>query len=286
MKVFISWSGERSKFVAAALREWIPVVLQSAKPWMSDADIGAGARWAHVIGTQLEDARFGILCLTPENLEHTWIHFEAGALAKQVKDAFVCPYLVGLEPEQVPAGPLAQFHAKRADEKGTLDLLRTINEAAGESALETATLDVAFTASWPRLESKLKQVPAVAGKSEPRPVDDMVKEILEVVRDIDRRVEVGPQSREWKQVSNLARLGVSQLANIGALALGQAGTGVAYVPASPSVRQRIGSPPLLKTTDDEESCPLCDKPISRGQYFFVRSADNAKVHSECFLGVE
>ena len=30
--VFISWSGERSKWVAEAMREWLPIVLQAARP--------------------------------------------------------------------------------------------------------------------------------------------------------------------------------------------------------------------------------------------------------------
>jgi hypothetical protein len=37
--VFISWSGERSKLIAEAFYEWLPMVIQSAKPWMSGVSI-------------------------------------------------------------------------------------------------------------------------------------------------------------------------------------------------------------------------------------------------------
>lgn len=46
MKVFISWSGTRSKAMANALKEWIPLIVQHAKPFVSDKDISAGDRWA------------------------------------------------------------------------------------------------------------------------------------------------------------------------------------------------------------------------------------------------
>ena len=36
--IFISLSGERSKTVALAFKEWLPAILQSAEPWMSETD--------------------------------------------------------------------------------------------------------------------------------------------------------------------------------------------------------------------------------------------------------
>ena len=68
MKVFISWSGPRSRHLAEALRNWLPKVIQSLEPWMSDADISAGARWLSEVSTVLGDAKVGILCVTPESV--------------------------------------------------------------------------------------------------------------------------------------------------------------------------------------------------------------------------
>jgi len=42
MQIFISWSGDRSCLIAEAIRGWLPKVVQSVKPWMSDQDIAAG----------------------------------------------------------------------------------------------------------------------------------------------------------------------------------------------------------------------------------------------------
>lgn len=105
MRVFLSWSGERSRIVADALRHWIPDVIQSVELWMSGSDIEAGARWNERIQHQLSESRFGILCVTPENIPSPWLLFEAGALAKTIEDTFVCPYLIDLEPSDLPRGP-------------------------------------------------------------------------------------------------------------------------------------------------------------------------------------
>jgi hypothetical protein len=43
-----------------------------------------GIEWFTEIVKELEKARAGILCLPPENLQSSWLHFEAGALAKQL----------------------------------------------------------------------------------------------------------------------------------------------------------------------------------------------------------
>jgi hypothetical protein len=43
MKVFISWSGERSRLLAQALHGWLPLVLHYVKPWLSEADVSAEA---------------------------------------------------------------------------------------------------------------------------------------------------------------------------------------------------------------------------------------------------
>ena len=52
MKVFISWSGDRSKAVAEAIQEWVRMLIQSVEPWIS-IDIAKGKRWSSEISTRL-----------------------------------------------------------------------------------------------------------------------------------------------------------------------------------------------------------------------------------------
>jgi hypothetical protein len=55
--VFLSWSGLRSRWVAEAMRDWLPLVLQGAKPWMSATDIEKGSRGLIEVSTRLVGMR-------------------------------------------------------------------------------------------------------------------------------------------------------------------------------------------------------------------------------------
>lgn len=126
MRVFISWSKEPSRTVAEALRDWLPDVIQSLKPWMSSTDIGAGARWSERVAEALAETKIGILCVTPNNQHEPWLLFEAGAIAKTLDDTFVCPYLIQMRPADLSQGPLTQFQAKLANREGTFELLSMV----------------------------------------------------------------------------------------------------------------------------------------------------------------
>jgi hypothetical protein len=79
MKMFISWSGERSKALALVLEEWFPMMLQNIKPFISD-NIEKGTKGLNTIAKELEETNYGVICLTKDNLDAKWIHYEAGAL--------------------------------------------------------------------------------------------------------------------------------------------------------------------------------------------------------------
>jgi hypothetical protein len=183
MRVFISWSGTRSKIIAAALHDWLPNVLQSLQPWMSAADVEKGARWSTDIGLQLQEARVGIICLTPENVAEPWILFEAGALSKTLDSTFVCTYLFDLEMSDL-TWPLALFQGTKSEKDDTRKLLRTVNRALGANSLPDNRLDEIFEVWWPKLEERLDAVPRDAEQRAraKRSEDDVLSEILGLVR--------------------------------------------------------------------------------------------------------
>src|SRR5258705_10132077 len=127
MKIFISWSGDRSKHIAAALKQVLPFVLQGEEIFMSELDITPGDRWGNKLNQKLEECSFGIICLTPENLTAPWLLFESGALSKAVNESHVVPYILELKPTDIE-WPLAQFQATVVDKPGTFKLFTSINK--------------------------------------------------------------------------------------------------------------------------------------------------------------
>jgi hypothetical protein len=180
MKVFIIWSGEKSRHVAKCLRKWIPDVIQRAEPWMSEKDIPAGARWRTEIQEVLKVAKFGIICLTETNPQEPWLLFETGALAKTVEDTYVCPYLIDLRREEIPEGPLAEFQAKVADKEGTFEVMRTLNEAMGKEGLTKEQLERSLGTWWGELEREIAKAPE---EPEGRRVGVDSNEVLLEIRD-------------------------------------------------------------------------------------------------------
>lgn len=199
MKIFISWSGDRSKEVAAGLKTLIQDVVRCSEPWVSGADISPGARWSNVIQSELQETRFGILCLTRDNISAPWILFEAGALAKTVEDTFVCPYLVDLNAADIPQGPLSQFQAKTRSQDDTWELIRSINAAAKDASDLDADLRRRFDLGWSGFSSVLEAVPASLAPASPkRGAAEIAEETLVLVRHMAAQAE-----DRWKAESEV-----------------------------------------------------------------------------------
>ncbi len=178
-QVFVSWSGERSKLVAESLARWLPKVLQGLEVWMSEHDISAGARWDHELAEQLEVSHFGVVCLTPENLNSPWLIFEAGALSKAIKKSRVAPYRFALKDVDV-GPPMSQFQGVNADEAGTLSIVMSIHSAV-ESPIAPDQVQETFQVFWPQLQERLDRISRHA-PSIVRSEREMLEELLDLMR--------------------------------------------------------------------------------------------------------
>jgi len=199
MKVFVSWSGTRSRAVAEALGPWLRQMVQALDPWLS-TQLQKGVRQGGEIAYALEHSRAGIICLTPENLSSPWINFEAGALSK-VQDIHVCTILLDLTPGDV-AEPLAQFQHTLANREDIRALSLTLADLArkhGDTKVTDADVAKLFEALWPGLASEIEAARSlpVQEKTAVRGLEEKVEEILQRVREIQAPspMQVGAEER-------------------------------------------------------------------------------------------
>lgn len=194
--VFISWSGAASRIIAGALRDWLPQVLQNLDPFMSEHDIAKGSRGQDELASRLREAEMGLICLTPDNLDAPWVLFEAGALSNSLANReLVCPYLIGLKKKDVPP-PLSLFQLADSTEDDTLRLVTDMNAGFDPSVqLTDQNLARQFTKWWPELAVAIQEaaetVEGDAAESSRSP-DDILAEVLETVRRLEREVSRDP----------------------------------------------------------------------------------------------
>ena len=198
MHVFLSWSGDRSRYVAEQFDEWLPVVIQSVDTFMSDHDIDAGSRWSRQIDDRLEATDFGVLFVTPENQKEPWLVHEAGALGKSVEESRVVPVTIEMQPADVD-WPLARFQGVGLEEDEIQELVESVNSALGEDQLEQSVLERAFETNWPSLQEDLRDIPpppeeklspeADSPEEAQRRRDEKLDEMLELVRSMARTNE-------------------------------------------------------------------------------------------------
>lgn len=216
MRIFISWSGNASRAVAVALREWLPTVLQAAEPYVSSEDIEKGARWSAEIAQQLNDTDFGIICVTEDNFGSPWINFEAGALSKIVDTSRVSPFLLDVRPADL-VGPLSQFQATLPELEDVIRLLRSINSFT-ERPVDEARLVKSVQMWWSGLEEQLNAIrgqerhPEAEHKREPI---EMIEELLEITRGIQRRllssdIDEGAREASSSNRETMARMTVDR----------------------------------------------------------------------------
>jgi predicted nucleotide-binding protein len=194
MKIFLSWSGERSRLTAEALRRWLPQVLQAAEPWTSSIDLAAGSDWVRQIQYELYDTRAGIVCLTPENLEAPWLHVETGTL--WARGSVVIPYLVDFDSAELN-GPLARFQAVQAGRDGTWRMVQTLNRLLDENFVREEVLERAFELAWPILKAEIDAIlrprASRARPAKTRTKERKIRSDRELLEEIVRKVSSPPQ---------------------------------------------------------------------------------------------
>ncbi len=199
VNVFLSWSGEVSKRIAAELKPWLPTVLH-AEPFFSVQDLAKGKAWREGLADRLLTFPLGIIILTPQNVGNpsAFMMFEAGALWKPAGpgiDTSICTLLVGVNSTDV-VGPLADVQHTRFERDDFFLLMQRINKdfLSPEDRHSDETLRRAFDSAWPRLDEQVRTIledASRAGGTPPvRDQADMIEELVERARETQNQVGI------------------------------------------------------------------------------------------------
>jgi hypothetical protein len=183
MKVFLSWSGQRSKMAASAINKFLPLMLQSITCWMSENDIPKGKPWFDELTKALNSIIFTIVCVTPENTASPWMLWESGFLssASQLGDRHTVPLAIKMNKESL-GGPLSVYQATDTSREDMLRLVVRINAAVTEDKrITNEILERTFALIWPELEKELLAAASAVVEEKPAPVETRPVQLAEIL---------------------------------------------------------------------------------------------------------
>lgn len=166
-KIFICWSGRRGHHIANALKGWLEEdVFPGAICARVSTDIEKGAVWRDELEGYLQDAQAGLLCITPEALNSSWVHYEAGVLArvfarKEGATGRLYTFLLGTSEVELN-GPLSAFQSTDGkDERDTLRLVRALVQMVHATNDQHEAFSNAdwWGERWRRLRQRLAVIP-------------------------------------------------------------------------------------------------------------------------------
>ncbi len=142
-----------------------------------------------MLASELAGSKFGVISLTPSNIQAPWVLFEAGAISSAFEESQVCTLLLGgLKPSDVRE-PLATFNHTSFEKADMRKLAIDINAGAGDNARDLASLNRSFDKFWEDLEKQVGVAVASGDASllaPKRSSEEMLDELLDRVRALSR----------------------------------------------------------------------------------------------------
>jgi hypothetical protein len=162
MKIFISWSKEKSRHLAEVLQSWLGSLFNDKiEVWFSSTDIEKGRMAMEEIENALLSSDHGIFCFTKNNLREPWIMFEAGAIFKRTENKQERPLIWSIlfegEPNSLKDTPLKHFQATKFTKKDMHDLVKSIHNRMATPVFATENrLEENFDLHWEKLNNDIK----------------------------------------------------------------------------------------------------------------------------------
>jgi len=207
MKIFLSWSGNRSKYIASCLNKWIPNMVPHMNIWFSEKDIQKGKIWFEEIQKALTDDETvcSLLCLTPENIHSDWINFEAGCFLGKIGHGGIFTLLYEVKAEDITF-PLAAFQKTSLKKKDFKKMIQTLNKSSGLNKIKNNQLDYLFSNAWKELEKELKKVPKSESPEkipDKRSDSEIIREVLATVRSMKESQSESDKNFLWDKQMKL-----------------------------------------------------------------------------------
>lgn len=159
-KIFISWSGPRSKEIAKGMKWLLEEVIfkgTELKCFVSDLDITSGSDWWAKIKGELKTCQMGFLCVTKENIKAPWIYFEAGAMI--ARDIPTTPILINCGYQHLSGSPLSGKQAVDFyDQQKFIKMITDINNNMALLQIDSSQMETLARDGYERLKEKLREV--------------------------------------------------------------------------------------------------------------------------------
>jgi len=155
MKVFLSWSGTKSRLYAEVFNKYISIIIPGIETFMSSEEIDKGMRWGDKIAKELHGTDYGILFVTNDNVSSSWLNFEAGALSKSIDAGRVAPLLIDAKIEELAGTPISQFQASLFDKDELKKLIISIAKSGSTTKVEIVSQY--FEKFWADIEREIEE---------------------------------------------------------------------------------------------------------------------------------
>src|ERR1035438_3035299 len=156
MRIFISWSGKKSRAFAEALKPWLEQVLPGTDVWLSSEDIDKGTIWFSEIIGELKQCNCGVVCITRENHLAPWIHFEAGGMIAGLGKTKVATLMLDIGFGEIQQ-PLNQFNGSPPDHEGLYHLVKSFNKTS-DRPIKEYVLERTFEKFWPEFDATVQHL--------------------------------------------------------------------------------------------------------------------------------
>lgn len=156
-EVFISWSGEHSKNIAANLKIALEEIFENEdfSAFMSERDIESGTEWFQTIKNHLIESRCAIIVLTKENISAPWILFESGAMAVNHEDKRVIPILFDVNIEE--KSPLSHYNHIKFSKNSFEKMIFDIKSFCGFNKMTKRQLSTVINKSFSEFNKNIEQ---------------------------------------------------------------------------------------------------------------------------------